>query len=221
MYILASVLYLNPQQICTLLKLHRVHHLSNPLNIHHHLVAILQPLRRLHAEPHTTRRARHDQTTRLQRLPRAEKRHQLLHPKAQIRRVSILPQLPVHINLHVQPAAVAQQLGGGDAGPERGVLVEGLGEGPLRHHARLILLHLPVARGDVVAADVAGDKVQRFVLGDVLAVLADDDRQLALVVALRLAQLGDRDRLARVGDCLAGFEEQGGVLGQVEAGFQN
>lgn len=87
------------------------------------------------------------------------------------------------------------------------------------HHARFGLLHLPVPARDVVAARVAGDVVQGGGFGDVFAGAADDDGEFAFVVALALGQWGDGNGVPGVGDGCAGFEEEGWVGGEVEAGF--
>lgn len=207
--------------ILDLLKLHNIDNLANPLNLNHNLIPILQPNRRLHADTNASRSTRHNQTTRLQRLPRAQETHQLPNPKHQIPRIALLPLLPIHKRPQRQPARVPQQLRRRDARPEGSVLVEALAEAPLRHHAGFVLVHLPVAAADVVARHVARDVREGVGFGDVLGVFADDDGQLAFVVAFGLAEGGDGDGGAGVGDGVRGFDEEGWVGGDVEAGFED
>ena len=203
----------------SLLKLHNIDHLPNPLNLNNNLFPILQPNRRLHPKAHTARRARHDQAPSLQRLAGTQERNQLPNPKHKIPRITLLPHLPINTRLQLQPARIPQHLRRSNTRPQRRVLVETLAEAPLRHHARLVLVHLPVAARHVVAGSVARDVREGVGFGDVLGVFADDDGQLAFVVAFGLAQGGDGDGGARVGYCVGGFDEEGWVCGEVEAGF--
>ena len=78
---------------------------------------------------------------------------------------------------------------------------------------------MPVAAADVVAGHVARDVREGVGFGDVFGVFPDYDGELAFVVAFGLAQGGDGDGGARVGDCVGGFDEEGWVCGEVEAGF--
>lgn len=80
---------------------------------------------------------------------------------------------------------------------------------------------MPVAAGHVVARDVAGDVVESVGFGDVFGVFADYDGELAFVVAFGLAEAGNGDGRARVRDGVGGFDEEGGVGGEVEAGFED
>ena len=204
-----------------LLKLHNINHLPNPLNLHHNLIPILEPNRRLHPKPNTTGSARHNQTPRLQRLPRTQETHQLPNPKHQIPRIALLPLLPIHKRPQRQPARIPQQFRRRNTRPQRRVLVEALAETPLRHHAGFVFVHLPVAAADVVAGGVARDVREGVGFGDVFGVGADDDGQLAFVVAFGLAEGGDGDRGAGVGYSVGGFDEEGWVGGDVEAGFED
>lgn len=66
-----------------------------------------------------------------------------------------------------------------------------------------------------------GDVVQRFFFRDVLAVLADHDGELAFVVTVRLAQLGNRNRLSRIRHRGTRLGEHGRVLRKIEARLEN
>jgi hypothetical protein len=87
-------------------------------------------------------------------------------------------------------------------GAERAERVEALGLAPLAAAE----IALPVAGGDIVGAGVAEDVVEGVGARDVLAALADDDGELALVVDLRAGEL------ARELDGVAGVLNRGGVL---------
>ncbi len=156
-----------------LYKFHRINQLPNPLNLHHNLIAILQIPRRLHPNAHAPRRPSHDTTPRLQRLPLTKERNKLLNSKAKIRSARILPLLSINKSLQPQIIPITQQLRAHNTRPHRSVIIERFRESPLGHHTSFILVHLPVAAGDVVAAHVAGYVVEGFILGDVLTVFAD------------------------------------------------
>lgn len=100
---------------------------------------------------------------------------------------------------------------GYDGGSEGSVLVEALGEAELGNTTGVGLLALPLAGGNVVGGDVAGNVLVDLVGGDVFSGLSDDDGELTLVVGLLvLGELGDRDGLAPVSDGGGGLDEDGG-----------
>lgn len=202
-----------------LLELHNVNTLPNTPNLHDNLIPILQKLRRLEPKPNTTRRSAQDQAPLLQRCARRAKGHNIPDPKQQIPCIPSLPRLAIDKTLQIQPTAIIQDTRAHDRGSERRVLVKGLGETPLRHAARLGLVHLPVAAADIVGNGVARDVVEGFFLADVLAVLTDDDCKLGFVVAFLLPDFGDRRRLAGVGYACSGLGEDGRVFGEVQTGF--
>jgi len=202
-----------------LLKLHRIHQSPNPLNLYYHLIPMFQIPGRLKPKPHPTWGPRHDQRPLLQRLPRTQKRHQLSHPKTQVRRVSFLPHLSIHKHLHPQPGAIPQFPLGYQTRAERGVLVEGFGKRPLWCGSGFVFLHLPRSTADVVSRRVSRDVIEGAVGGHVLAVTPNDQSEFAFIVTRVLGKTWDGDGAARVGDRLTRFEEDGGVFGKVEAGF--
>ena len=91
-----------------------------------------------------------------------------------------------------------------DPRAERAERVDRLAE---REDAASHLAPLDVARGDVVEDDVAGDVVHRLLRAEPLAVLADDHRELELVVELLGQVLGIDDRLVRADDRVDVLEE--------------
>lgn len=80
---------------------------------------------------------------------------------------------------------------------------------------------MPVAAADVVAGHVARDVREGVGFGDVFGVFPDYDGELAFVVAFGLAEGGDGSWGAGVGDGVGGFDEEGWVGGDVEAGFED
>ena len=80
---------------------------------------------------------------------------------------------------------------------------------------------MPVAAGDVVARRVACYVGEGVGFGDVFGVATDYDGELAFVVAFWLADGWDGRWLAGGGDGCGGFDEEGRVGGEVEAGFED
>ena len=99
---------------------------------------------------------------------------------------------------------VADLVGGDDPRADRAERVDALGQA---EHARLHLLALDVARGDVVEDDVAGDVVLGLLGREELAGLADDDGELELVVELVGHRLGVDDRVVGADDRVDVLEE--------------
>src|SRR5262249_29368097 len=73
---------------------------------------------------------------------------------------------------------------------------------------------LPIAGANIVGAGVAEDVVEGPGTWDILARLADDDGQLALVVHLVAGEMpGGKDRIARVLKRARGLQEQDRIFG--------
>ena len=131
-------------------------------------------------------------------------REDLRDRHAHVSRVRALPRLAVHAQLHREVVRVADLVRGDDPRPERAEGVDRLAEG---EDARLHLAPLDVARRDVVEDHVAADVVLRLVRAEPLARLADDDRELELVVELLGQVLGVDDRIVRADDRVDVLEE--------------
>ena len=119
-------------------------------------------------------------------------------------RVRRLPRLAVHAQRHREIVRIRDLVRRDDPRAERAERVDRLAE---REDAAPHLASLDVARGDVVEDDVAGDVVHRLLRAEPLAVLADDHRELELVVELLGEVLGIDDRLVRADDRVDVLEE--------------
>lgn len=180
----------------------------------------LQKLRVLHRISDARARPRHHNRPLLQRRALAAKRNQRRDLEAQVIDPRILPQLAVHPCLQRELAGVRDNLCADDLRPKRRVRVEALGEVPLRYCSREVGVALPLAAGDVVAGHVAADVVESVGFGDVLAVLGDDEAELAFVVGLVvLGEFGDYNGAFVVLEAGVGFDECAGVGWQCTASF--
>ena len=121
-----------------------------------------------------------------------------------VARVRLLAGLPVDAQFHPQLVRVTDLLRRHDPRPERAEAVDRLAEG---EDAGAHLAALDVARGDVVEDRVAGDVGGRLVLVEVAARLADDHRELELVVELLGQVLGVDDRVLGADDRVDVLEE--------------
>src|SRR3954452_8625347 len=140
-----------------------------------HRVAALQELRRGKADANAGRRAGRDEVAGLKRQPGRDRLDERRDVEDEVARVRVLAQLAV------DPASDVEVLrrdlvGGRDPRPHRAEAVERLAEEPL------LVVALPVARRHVVDDGVAEDMGVGVALGDVAPALADDERQLGLVV---------------------------------------
>src|SRR5690606_25683399 len=103
---------------------------------------------------------------------------------------------------------------GDDAGADGAERVERLAAAPLA----AAFLDLPVASADVVGAGIAKDIVQGPLAGDVLAALADDDGEFALVVHLLACQAsGNLHGVAGVLDGVGAFGKEDRKVGNGHA----
>jgi hypothetical protein len=101
---------------------------------------------------------------------------------------------------------------GDDPRADRAERVDRLGEG---EHAGLHLAALDVAGGDVVEDGVPGDVVLGLVGPEELAGLADDDRELELVVEFLGQALGIDDGVVRADDRVDVLEEHDPLVHRV------
>ena len=144
----------------------------------------------------------------LGRVERDELRHGQHHAAG----VALLPDIPVHPQLHGQVVGVRDLVLGDDPGADRAERVDGLAE---REHPGLHLPALDVAGGDVVEDRVARDVIRGLVGAEELAGLADDDGQLELVVELVGQVLGVDDRVVRADDRVHVLEEHDALVHRV------
>ena len=104
---------------------------------------------------------------------------------------------------------------------KRAPLIKALGEAPLRHSAGVGRVSLPYSRRYIVAAGIPGYIIQSFLLGNVLAGLANDNAHFAFIVQLIHLRHDFRngDILSPVRDRLRRLDELGGVWGWVASSF--
>src|SRR5436190_17051131 len=148
------------------------------------------------------RRAGEDQVTRLEGAEARRVRDEAAHAEDQLGGVPVLEQFAVQALHDAEAAAVAELRHRNERFAERAEGVEPLAARPL------LVAVLQVARRDVVRAAVAGDEVERVVLGDPAPGAADLDSELRLGVDVR--------RLRRDNDRLAAADQRVGELPEEE-----
>jgi hypothetical protein len=138
--------------------------------------------------PYPRRRARQEQTPRLQRRPLTQIANLLPHIENHIPRMPILHRLPVINRPNPQRLRILDHLPRHQHRAYGTAAVEALAEAPLRRQ------QLHGARADVVGGRVAEDVVQRFGLGDIAAAFAYDKAEFGFVVGgAVLGAAGDVD----------------------------
>ena len=198
------------------LKHHLVHQTPNPIDLDLYYITALQEARplRLEKDAHATRRARHDGRPGPQRRPSRQMRNDLLDGPNHVIGARLLPHLAIDLGAVRELLRIGNPRRADDARPEGRKAIEGLCVSVLA--ARHAVGDLEVARRHVVAGRVAQHVVESGCFGDVLARLANDDRQLAFVVELRAGVGGDGNGVERPGEGVAGLGEDDGVGGDLE-----
>src|SRR3989475_4418929 len=121
-------------------------------------------------------RSGHDDVPRMQRVHRRGELDQPLDVVDEILRVRILSQLAVYPDREIEVVGIADLVGGREPGPEHAVGIDRLAEA----------LQLRPAHSHVQADRVGADVLERFFPGDLVAALADHERELDLVVVATL-----------------------------------
>lgn len=124
---------------------------------------------------------------------------------------SLLPLLSIDLRPVLQLLRISYDFLARDTRPNRRKFVKRLGIAELTAGDRG--WELKVASGHVVADRVSENEVSPVVFSSVLAVFADDNRELAFVVEITLAILVDWDIVERSGESVAGLHENGRVGG--------
>lgn len=162
-------------------------------------------------------RSSEDQIARQQSSALGQERHRPRDTKDHILRGRRLHRATIQLGRDAQRIRITNYIRRHDTGAKGGPAIEALPQTPLAGTAP----ELPLAVGDVVPDSIAQDIVERLRLGDIPALLAEDDDQLALVVEslVRLHERWDRDLVGRPGDRRQRLEEEHGVLGLGGAGL--
>src|SRR6185295_4569960 len=160
--------------------------LAQPLDAERDHVAGLEPYRRwLHAEGYARRRAGGDDVARLQHEELRAVPDDVRDAEDHGLRVAALALLAVDVEPHVELLHVLDLVLGDEPGPERPERLAALALGPL---AAALLLELPLRH--VVADAVAGDHVERVLLGEVARARPDHDRELVVELGRGLRDHG-------------------------------
>lgn len=129
-------------------------------------------------------------------------------------RPSFLSLLTVDLGPVLQLLRIANNLFAGNTRSYGRKAVEGLCISKLA--ARDSGWDLEIARTDVVTDCVAENVILPVVFGGVLAVLRDDDSELAFIVQVALAVFMNRDLVQRPSESIAGLHEDGWIGGYRE-----
>src|SRR6185369_10867929 len=178
-----------------------------------HLVARLEERRRLHPHADARRRAGRDEVAGPERHEAAAVRDELGDAEDHRARRSVLAALAVDVEPHREVLRVLDLVGGHHPRADRAERVAALALVP-----RAAALELVLALGDVVDDAVAGDELQRVGLVDVARLLADDDAELDLPVALERA-LRQHDGVVRADDRAGRLHEDDRLLRDRGAGL--